>query len=103
MPQSALIQLDCNQTAISQAQENVQCFFFFFFLCMQLDIIEVTHSHGMPKVLWNNEIANVIGKIWVILLIICLKSDIDGSYELNSSFLLGLVRLVQACPKCLEK
>ena len=70
---------------------------------MQLDIIEATHSHGMPKVLWNNEIANVIGKIWVILLIICLKSDIDGSYELNSSFLLGLVRLVQACPKCLEK
>ena len=60
MPQSALIQLDCNQTAISQAQENVQCFFFFlffffffffFFLCMQLDIIEATHSHGMPKVL----------------------------------------------------
>ena len=61
MPQSALIQLDCNQTAISQAQENVQCFFvlfcfvlfcfFVFFLCMQLDIIEATHSHGMPKVL----------------------------------------------------
>ena len=56
MPQSALIQLDCNQTAISQAQENVQCFFvlfcfFVFFVCMQLDIIEATHSHGMPKVL----------------------------------------------------
>ena len=28
-----------------------------FFLCMQLDIIEATHSHGVPKVLWN-----VIGK-----------------------------------------
>lgn len=52
MPRSALIQLDCNQTAISQAQKfNVRFLFIVFFLCMQLDIIEATHSHGAPKVL----------------------------------------------------
>ena len=71
---------------------------------LQIDFVNFVGSgqacSGMPKVYQNNKTDNISGMSWVIVLIFCIQSDIDGSYELTSSFLLGVVQHVQACSKC---
>ena len=61
----------------------------------------VMHKVGaqMPVYLkW--QIANISLKSWVIVLIFFIHSDINGSYKLTQSFLLGVVRYVMTLPEC---